>query len=47
VCAGADLGAAMANAARVERICAAFLRAAIQITGTGSQAARFALSNLK
>jgi L-fuculose-phosphate aldolase len=46
VCAGADLGAAVANTARVERICADFLRAAIHTTGTGSQAARFALSNL-
>jgi len=46
VCTGADLAGAVANAARVERICAAFLRAAIEMTGTGSQAARFALSNL-
>jgi L-fuculose-phosphate aldolase len=46
VCTGADLPAAAANAARVERICAAFLRAAIETTGSGSQAARFALANL-
>jgi L-fuculose-phosphate aldolase len=46
VCAGGDLATAVANTARVERICADFLRAAIQTTDTGSQAARFALSNL-
>jgi L-fuculose-phosphate aldolase len=46
VCAGGDLAAAVANAARVERICAGFLRDAIQMTGTGSPAARFALANL-
>jgi L-fuculose-phosphate aldolase len=46
VLAGADLAAAVANTARVERVCAAFLRSAIQKTGTGSQAARFALANL-
>ncbi len=46
VCTGAGLHAAVANAARVERVCAAFLRAAIEKAGTGSQAARFALANL-
>jgi len=46
VCVGADLELAVAHAARVERICSAFLRAAIETHGGGSQAARFALSNL-
>jgi len=46
VCVGADLDGAVAQAGRVERICAGFLRAAIERTGTGSQATRFALANL-
>lgn len=43
---GRDLDDAVANAARVEQICAGFLRTSIQFAGGRSQAARFALSHL-